>query len=139
MSIEENKAIIHSYFDMINKHDLTIVDQIISDDYVLHGPGGQDIKGQEVLKQAFIAAIAGFPDLHYQIDDMVAEGDKVAVRYTRTGTHKGDYRGIAPTGKWTKAIGALFYRLVDGKIVERLGYSDQLTLFQQMGVSPPGQ
>lgn len=139
MSIEENKAIIRRWVEGYNNHDPSIVDELISDDYVLHAPGGQDIKGPESFKQMFIANLPIFPDIHYTIDDMVAEGDKVAVRYTMTATHQGEYMGITATGKRITLTQAFFYRLAGGKIVEALPYSDQLVLFQQLGVSPPGQ
>lgn len=138
MSIKENKAVIRRWFDMINKHDLSMINEIVSDDYGLN-EFGMELKGPEALKQAFTLGFAGFPDLRYRIDDMVAQGDKVAVRYTRTGTHKGEYRGFAPKNKWTTVTGAFFYRLAGGKITEAMGYSDRLDLLQQMGVSSPGQ
>jgi steroid delta-isomerase-like uncharacterized protein len=139
ISVEENKTIIRRWVEGINKHDLSIVDKVVSGDYVYHGPGGQDVKGPESFKQLATASLTGLPDLHYAIEDMVAEGDKVAVRYTMTATHKGEYRGIPPTGKRIKTTSAIFYRIADGKIVEALPYSDSLAMYQQMGVSPPGQ
>ena len=122
---------------MINKHDLSLIDEVVSDDYRL-GEFGMELKGPEALKQAFTIGFAGFHDLNYRIDDLVAQGDKVAVHYTRTGTHSREYHGFAPKNKWTEVSGAFFYRLAGGKIVEALGYSDRLALFQRMGVSPPG-
>jgi len=139
MSIEEeNKEVIRRWFDMINEHDLSMIDYAISDDYSV-SEFGMELKGPEALKQAFTTGFAGFPDLNYRIDDLIAQGDKVAVRYTRTGTHSGEYHGFAPNNKWTEVTGAFFYRLAGGKIVEALGYSDRLALLQQMGVSPPAQ
>jgi len=119
--------------------DPAIVDELIADDYVYHGPAGQDIKGPEGFKQMFTANIPIFPDIHFTIDDMVAEGDKVAVRYTSTATHKGEFMGIAPTGKRITMKSAFFYRLAGGKIVEAVSYSDSLAMFQQLGVAPPSQ
>jgi len=139
MSLEENKAIMRRWMEGTSKHDLSIMDELLADDYVLHGAGGQDIKGPEGFKQAFIAYLSIFPDIHFTIDDMVAEGDKVAVRVTMTGTHKGEFMGIAPTGKQIATKEAIFYRLAGGKIVEGLPYSDSLVMFQQLGVNPPGQ
>lgn len=139
MSVEENKAIIRRWMDVTNRHDPSIVDELLADDYVMHGPGGQDIKGPEGFKQALIAYLSIFPDIHFTIDDMVAEGDKVAVRITYTATQKGEYLGIAPTGKRITMTEAIFYRLAGGRIVEAFPYSDSLALFQQLGVSPPGQ
>jgi steroid delta-isomerase-like uncharacterized protein len=138
MGIEENKAIVRRFAEeVLQKHDLSVIDKIISEDYVFHGPGGQEIKGPEGFRQLATISLAGFPDGSYIIDDMVAEGDTVAVRYTRTGTHTGEYHGIPPTGKQISVPVALFYRLAGSKIIEALGYSDSLVLFQQLGVSPP--
>jgi len=137
MSVEDiNKESIRRWFDMINKHDLSMINEIVSEDFRAN-EFGMEFKGPVALKQAFTIGFAGFPDLQYTVDDIVAEGDKVAIRYTRTGTHKGEYRGFAPKNKWTQVSGAFFYRLVGGKIVEASGYSDRLALFQQIGVSPP--
>jgi steroid delta-isomerase-like uncharacterized protein len=141
MSTEENKATLRSKHieELFNKGNLSVADEIISADYVYHSPLGIEFKGPEGVKQMVSTARNAFPDLHFIIDDMVAEGDKVAVRYTYTGTHKGEYMGIAPTGKKINLIMAVFYRFVDGKEVEALSYSDMLALYQQLGVSPPGQ
>jgi steroid delta-isomerase-like uncharacterized protein len=137
MSIEENKEVVRRFAEeVLQKHNLSVIDAIISKEYVLHGPDGQEIKGPEGFKQLAAISLAGFSDGSFTIDDMMAEGDKVAVRYTRTGTHDGEYHGIPPTGKKINVPVAFFYRLADGKIVEAVGYSDSLTLLQQIGVSP---
>jgi steroid delta-isomerase-like uncharacterized protein len=86
----------------------------------------------------FMANRKALPDIHYTIEDMVAEGDKVAVRYVMTATHKGEFMGIPATGKKIKLTQAFFYRFKDGKEVEALAYMDNLSLFQQLGVKPPG-
>ena len=139
MSIEENKALIRRWVEKLNNKDLTVVDELISDDYVLHVPGGSEIKGPQGLKQMFAVNMVAFPDSYYTIDDMVAEGDKVAVRLTLKTTHKGEYMGIPATGKSMTLTIAFFYRLIGGKIVEALQYSDSLSMFQQLGVTPPNQ
>ena len=139
MSVEENKATLRSQHveELFNKGNLSVADEIISADYVCHHPSGIEFKGPEGVKQLVAMARNAFPDLHFTIDDMVAEGDKVAVRYTYTGTHKGEYMGIAPTGKQVTMTAANFYRFEGGKEVEDLPYSDSLALYQQLGVSPP--
>ena len=141
MSVEANKATLrYKHIDeLFNKGNLSIADEIISPDYVYHSPFGVDFKGPEGVKQMVSTSRDAFADLHFTIEDMVAEGDKVAVRATMTGTHKGEYMGIAPTGKEINLTLAMFYRFVDGKEVEALSYDDTLALYQQLGVSPPGQ
>jgi steroid delta-isomerase-like uncharacterized protein len=138
MSVEENKAIIRRWVDGLNRKDFTVVDELISEDYVYHVPDGPEIKGPQGLKQMFTGTVAAFPDSHYTIDDMVAEGNIVALRMTLKATNKGDYMGIPATGKNITLQLAFFYRLSGGKIVEALQFMDSLAMFQQLGVSPPG-
>lgn len=139
MSAEENKAIIRRWVDGLNRKDFTIVDELISEDYVYHVPGGPEIKGPQGLKQMFTGTVAAFPDSKYTIDDIVAEGNIVALHMTLKATNKGDYLGIPATGKSITLQLAFFYRLSGGKIVEARQFMDSLTMFQQLGVSPPGQ
>ena len=138
MSTEENKAKQRRVWEEVfNKGDLSVADELIATNYVYHGPMGMEYKGPEGFKQMVTMTRTAFPDLHVTIDDMVAEGDKVVSRYTMTGTHKGEYMGIAPTGKQVTMTAANFYRFEGGKEVEDLPYSDSLALYQQLGVSPP--
>ena len=78
-----------------------------------------------------------FPDYHSTIDDMVAEGDTVAIRFTIRGTFNGEMMGMAPTGRQINMPEAYFFRFEGGKVVATLGFRDSLTMFQQLGVSPP--
>jgi steroid delta-isomerase-like uncharacterized protein len=136
---EKNKALIRRHVEeLFNQGRLEIADEIISSDYVLHHPVYGEVKGPEGFKKMFMENRKTFPDIHFTIDDMVAEGDKVAVRYTMTATHKGELMGIPPTGKKISIQSAFFYRFKDGKEVEALTYSDNLSLFQQLGIKPPG-
>ncbi|HEY41265.1 MAG TPA: ester cyclase [Dehalococcoidia bacterium] len=140
MSVEENKAILrHKHVEeLFNKGNLAVADEIISPDYVYHRAAGE-VKGPEGVKQMVTTLRTAFPDVHFTIEDIVAEGENVAVRYTWTGIHRGEYMGIAPTGKQINMPMAGFYRFVGGKEVEVVTYSDMLNFFQQLGVSPPGQ
>jgi predicted SnoaL-like aldol condensation-catalyzing enzyme len=86
MSTEENKAVVRRIWEeILNKGDLALVDEIIATNYVGHGPGGQEVKGSEGLKQLFTMYLNAFPDLHFTIEDMVAEGDKVVCHVTGQG------------------------------------------------------
>ena len=96
-----------------------------------------EFKGPEGFKQFVTTFITAFPDLHLTIDDMVAEGDKVALRITARGTHQGDFMGIAPTGKQVTAPGIVIQRLTGGKLAEGWLVNDLLTMFQQMDALPP--
>jgi steroid delta-isomerase-like uncharacterized protein len=137
MSVEENKAtLLNKHLKMFNEGNLSIADEIISPKYVYHGPVGE-FKGPEGVKQMVQTFRVAFPDGTFTIDDMVGEGDKVAVRYTWTGTHKSELMGIAPTGKQITMTAAYFYRFENGKEVEALPYSDMSALYQQLGITPP--
>ena len=138
MTTEENKAIGSRIIEEVwNKGDLAAVDELVSPNHIYHFPGREDIKGPEGLKQFATMARTAFPDLHITIDDMIAEGDKVACRFTWRGTHKGEMMGIAPTGKQVTVTGIVISHFVGGKEVEVWESTDSLGMFQQLGVVPP--
>ncbi len=138
MSTEENKAMLRrNCEEAFNKGDLAVADENIAPNYVYHGSGGQEFKGPEGFKQFVTMLRTAFPDLHLTVEDMVAEGDKVAHRLTLRGTHKGDLMGIAPTGKQVTTTAITISRFVGGKEVEAWSSMDLLGMMQQMGVAPP--
>ena len=138
MSTEENKAMIRRVWEEVpNKGDLSVADEIMATNYVYHGTGGQEIKGPEGFKQLITMYRNAFSDLHVTVEDMVAEGDMVASRYTMRGTFKGDLMGIAPTGKQFTITTATFSRFEGGTEVEAWGCADTLAMMQQLGVVPP--
>lgn len=137
MSTEENKAMVRRIFEeVIVKGNLSAVDEIMASNYVYHFPG-QDVKGPEGFKEFVKMMRTAFPDLSMTIEDQIAEGDKVATRETMRGTHKGDFMGIAATGKQVTWKGMVIVHFQDGKEVEAWGSPDNLGLFQQLGVIPP--
>ena len=89
------------------------------------------------VKQLAAMAHASFPDLHFTIEDMVAEGDKVVYRYSLRGTHQNDFMGIAATGKQINVTGIHIYRVDDSKLQEEWENWDMLGLMRQLGVVPP--
>jgi C-1 hydroxylase len=115
MSLEENKAVVRKIFEAFNKRNLASLDEFIAPDFVDHT---NQLRGLEDVKQFLTALIKGFPDLQMTIEDMVAEGDKVWVRIKNMGTHTGEFRGQAPTGKTFTGIDVHNFRIVTGKIVE---------------------
>ena len=137
MSEEANKAVVQRLMDeVMNGNNLDAVDEIMADDYVNHDtvPGlGSDREG---FKQLFAGHHAAFPDLKVVIDDIVAEGDKVANRWSWTGTHKGPFMGVPATGKHVTLTGISIHRFADGKIIEQWHRMDMLGMMQQMGVVP---
>ena len=131
MALEENKAIILSLYEADNKKDLTILDEIISPDFF--DPTFQ-LRGPEGYKQFETAFFKGFPDWIETIEDIIAEGDKVWIRFTGTGTHKGEWRGLDPTGKKVTFRGVQIWRIVDGKVVSKDSILDLLDALKQLGV-----
>jgi len=130
MSLEENKAIILSLYEADNKKDLRILDEVISPDFF--DPTFQ-LQGPEGYKQFETAFFKGFPDWIETIEDIIAEEDKIWVRFTGTGTHKGEWRGLAPTGKNVTFRGVQIWRLVDGKVVSKDSIIDLLDALKQLG------
>lgn len=141
MTAEENKAIIRAYVETIwNQQQVHRAGELLAQGYVVHPPLPGQTPGLEGAKRVVALYLAGVPDLHVTIEDLVAEGDRVAVRRTYEGTHKGELLGIPPTGKHLQIGGISIFRLVDGKIAEQWEQLDQLSLMQQLGVLPaPGQ
>lgn len=93
-------------------------------------------EGPEGFMEFFSTLRKAFPDLEVAVDETVADDDKIAIAYTITGTHGGDFRGIAPTGKRIEARGMQIARFEDGKLAERWGSSDELGILKQLGVNP---
>ena len=138
MSLEENKAIVRRYYEeALNERNFSIMDETCAVDIVHHDPSNpKDIEGAEDLKQRFVQIISGFPDLHYTIDDMIAEGDKVVVRWRADLTHTGEFEDLPPTGKRAVVQGIFIHRLAGGKMVEDWALRDTLGLLQQLDVIP---
>jgi len=140
MPVEENKAIVRRCYEELNKKNLGIGDELFAANYVNHQPGGGEVHGPEELKQLLTGFFTAFPDLRFTVEDLVAEGDKVVARWTSQGTHKGEFMGIAATGKQGATTGIAIFRIVGGKVVEEWAEMDMLGMMQQLGVIPtPGQ
>jgi len=131
---EENKASVRRLIDEAwNKGNLAVIDQILSPEYRLHiqAPGAMDREGYH---QAVSMYRSAFPDFLFTIEDMVAEGDKVVIRATMTGTQEGELMGLPPSGKMLTMEAIAIRRFEDGKIVEEWVLTDMLGMMQQMGV-----
>jgi predicted ester cyclase len=137
MSTEQNKTIARRYAeelqDFWRSGDLSFVDRIFDSNYVQHIPG---VPPNMSVKQIFAALRAAIPDFQTTIEDLIAEGDKVAVRISWQGTHKGELMGIPPTGKHVKVTEMQIYRMANGKIVERWVETDVFGMMQQLGIIP---
>jgi len=132
---DTNKALLRRFYDeVIGQGKLDLIDELISPDFIEHEEFPDLPPGREGVKQVFKMFLEGFPDLHFHVKDMVAEGDKVVARLTMHGTHKGPFMGMPPTGKevFVQAIDIL--RFTDGKAVEHWGVTDQMSMMQQLGI-----
>ena len=139
MSAEENKALVRRFVEEFwNEGNMSAADELMAIDAEIHMPTGEmvDLDG---LK-SFAATFRGsFPDWHSTLEELVAEGDRVAERWTGRGTHRGELQGIPPTGKRVEAPGSVFYRIVGGKIVEFRGQLDMMGMMRQLGAIPSPQ
>jgi C-1 hydroxylase len=129
MSLEDNKAIVRRFIEAYNKRNLDLIDHFVAADYIDH----TNEVDREGLKQLFNIGLTAFPDWHETIEDIVAEGDKVWVRITYTGTHKGEFMGLPPTSKKITSKGVDIYRIVDGKLAEYWNVTDNVNVFKQIG------
>ena len=135
MSTEDNKANVRRGFEAVNQKKLAVFDELLNPDVVVHN-ASTTVQGLEAYKQFLSMYITAFPDLQFTIEDIIAEGDTVVVRYTTRGTHQGNFMGIPPTGKRVSVTGIFIDRIVNGKAVEQWFNTDDLGLLQQLGVVP---
>jgi steroid delta-isomerase-like uncharacterized protein len=135
MSTEDSKALVRRFYEE-GVHNPALFDELLAPTYVLHLPGSPPIAGIEGAKQLMTAYTSAFPDLQLTTEDLVAEGDRVAIRNTWHGTHQGVFQGLPPTGKQVAFTGSDFFRVVSGKIAEQWADLDALGLMQQLGTIP---
>ena len=139
MSTEQNKATLRRFYEEVfNQGKYNALDEICAPNYVSHGPNNPPgvPNNRDGLRQIVMIYRNAVPDIHFTIEDIVAEGDMVVCRWSSTGTHKGDLLGIPPTGKSATVTGIDVERLENGKLAESWGIFDQLGLLQQLGVIP---
>jgi len=135
MSLEKNKAVVCRWIEEVNKQNLGVLDELVAPDF-FH-PTHQ-LRGPEGMKQFYTMFLKGFLDCHETVEDMIAEGDKVWHRFKCTGTHTGEvFFGkirLAPTGKKVTWTGVNFWRIVDGKVVEKASVYGMLDFLVQLGI-----
>ena len=130
MSAEENKALVERFVEEFwNEGNMSAADELVASDAAVHMPTGE-VVNPDGLKSFAATWRASFPDWHSTFEELIAEGERVAERWTGRGTHRGELQGIPPTGKRVEASGSVFYRIVDGKIVEFCGQLDMMSLMQ---------
>ena len=137
-SEEENKAHYRLTFEEVfNQGNLALVDELVAPDFLDHEvPPGMNNRGPDSTRQLVTMLRTAFPDLHFMIEDLVAEGDTVAGRVTMSGTHLGPFQGIPPTGRSFQQAQMYFVRFRDGKAIELRAVRDELGMMRQLGVLP---
>jgi steroid delta-isomerase-like uncharacterized protein len=133
-----NKATFRRFHDAVNTGDGQIIsktiDELVEPDALIRTPVPLDATGPQALKQVWAVLLRAFPDLHLTVEDMIAEGDKVVVRNTVTGTHRGEYVGLLPTGKSVTYNEIFIFRFAEGRIAETWGVVDVFSQMKQLGV-----
>ncbi len=134
MSAETNKKIINRFVEFINTASEALAIELISPDALFHVPGRPaPMRGPGGYLEIVHMMRSGFPDIQWTLDDMVAEGEQIAARFTMRGTHQGAFFGVPPTGKSIEVKAINFYRFLTGQIIEEFGQPDLLGLMQQIG------
>ncbi|HEX6324807.1 MAG TPA: ester cyclase [Vicinamibacterales bacterium] len=134
MSAESNKALSRRWYEEVwNQGNAAVIAEILAEDAVVHG-NGPDQRGPAEFEAFFAGYRAMFSNIHFEIEDLVAEGDTVATRWTCTAAHTGDGMGVQATGQTVNLTGMSFVKVEHGKVIEAWNNFDHLGLFQQMGV-----
>jgi predicted ester cyclase len=138
MSAEANKSLVRRFYEEIDKGNLDALDEMVDVDYLDHNPPPFPglSPGREGLKQSFNIFLKATPG-HHQIEDQIAEGDKVVTRLTSFGKHEGDLPGAPRTGNDLRMTSITIHRIANGKLVEKWAEKDILGFLQQIGVIPP--
>jgi predicted ester cyclase len=132
-SNENRNVILRLYDEALNRGNYErVTDELVADDAVMHHAPYHDQTGPEVLKSTWRALHEAFTDLHFEVEEVLVEGDFVAVRGTTTGTHSGTFAGSAPTGQRVSERAHVFYRLRDAKVTEIWPMVDRAGLLQQL-------
>jgi steroid delta-isomerase-like uncharacterized protein len=139
MSPEDMKTLARRHIDLLDQRNLEGVLAMFHPDAQCHGfaPQTLDLGGYQ---QVMAALFAAFPDSHFSLDDLLVEGEKMAIRHHLHGTHRGEFQGVPPTGRQVRVSGISIVRIASGEIAENWLNADFLGLMQQLGVVPqPGQ
>ena len=132
-----NKATFRRLHDAVNSGDVelisTMIDEVVEPDVLIGTPLPIEATGAQALKQVWVTLLRAFPDLHVTVEDLIAEGDRVVSRNTVTGTHQGEYMGLAPTGKSITYKEIFIFRFAGGRIAETWGVVDVFSQMKQLG------
>ena len=138
MSIEENKRVVRRLHDLWNTGDLARIPEVFHPDFAGHWPRSSrkpERRGLDEVRAGLTNTRAAFPDWHEDVVDLIAEGDRVVTRYVSTGTHRGPFWGLAPTGLRITVHEMSIYRIADGKVIEQWCCIDELDRLTQLGAA----
>ncbi|WP_029112278.1 ester cyclase [Mycobacterium sp. URHB0044] len=137
MPLESSEAVMKRFVEFINTADEQLAGQVIASDAVFYAPThAEPLRGPGGYLELLAVLRNGFPDIHWTVEETIAEGNRIAARFTMRGTHQGDFFGIPPTGNEISVQALNFYHLADGKIVNERGQPDLLGIMQQIGAVP---
>lgn len=141
MSAEENRGVIRrAYEELWNGRNVGVVDELVAEDFLNHAAPPDRQRGRQGLKDVVLMFAGAFPDFRYEVEDMIAEGEKMAVRDVFRGTHRGEFMGIPATGNRVTMEAIHIYRFSGGKLAEHWVARDDLGMMRQLGVFPaPGR
>ena len=135
MSVESHKTLVRRFVSEVwNEGNLALADELVHPAYDIPEVG----RGPEAVKRVVTVFRTAFPDMNWSIENLVAEGEWVAVRLMLHGTHRGEFRGIAPTGRRVTMQEMVFWRIVEGRLHTIWVQADTLGLRVQLGAIPPG-
>ncbi len=137
MQADDNKALVRRRFELFDRGNLGVFDELFASDYVFHVPGVEKPLSRAEMQQFYKALYLAIPDLRHTLVEQIAEGDKVVTRWTATGTHRGGpLFGVANSGRQITLRGINIYRIVGGLLAESHVSWDMLGLLQQLGSLP---
>jgi steroid delta-isomerase-like uncharacterized protein len=131
-----NKALLSRFYkEVYVDWNMALADEVLSPQFTSHDWPNDGPTGPQAFRDYYAAIRSAVPDARYEVDDLIAEGEKVVVRWTLLGTHQGDFGGIAPTGRPIALKGIAIYRVDDGKLMERWVVSDLHGLLEEIGAT----
>ena len=140
MNPQQNKLVIARFAgEVINNKNLDAINELVAEGFVARVPFPGQGPGREGLKYAIGLFLTAFPDIQWTLDEQIAEGEVVVSRFTWTGTHRGKFLGIPPSGKRAKVWGVVMDVVTDGRLSESRIIMDTLGLLQQLGAIPPSR
>lgn len=134
MSADVNRAQFEKFLTFINTADRSLGEELVAADVLFHAPTSPEpLRGLDGYMQILQMMRGGFPDIQWTLEETIAEGDKIAARFTMRGKHTGTFFGVPPSGREIAVTAVNFYRFSEGKIVEEFGQPDLMGLMKQIG------